>query len=459
MNQHNAPGPRKPQGGRWSPALGRVREVVSGRTARTAGWMTLLKFIKILNALVIGIWLARYLGPTEYGVFVYVVALVLAFEPLASFGLSSVVTKEVKLKPDREGDILGTASTIRIFGASLATCLAVLVAMNSNLAGQGVAVMTAIMGAATVFGIFQYLEYYFLARGRTSVFVKYSIANIFLFAVAKLVGMLLGADLWTMVWIASAEMASIGAVSVLGYAMAGGKLAAWRFDRGLARLYVRSSIPLILAGLSGVGILKLGVLFVAELRGPEEAAIYAVAARLSEIWFILPPIIADAAFTRLLELRRDDPAAYHRRLQFLFDILVAGATMVAIGATLFATPVVLLLFGEAYAAASGILVIHVWCCVFSFQGLLLSKWFIAEDLYGMSVMNNLIGVVTAVALNLALVPVYGAVGASIATLCALAAAAYGVLFFTARGRPLGMMMLKSLIWPLRLRTLAANLGR
>jgi O-antigen/teichoic acid export membrane protein len=459
MNRSTPSEPPKPRGGIWSHGVARAREILAGRTARTAGWMALLKLIKMLNALVIGIWLARYLGPTEYGVFVYVVALVLTFESLASFGMGSMVTREVKLNPGDEGRILGTASSIRFFGATLAACLAVLLAMNSNLVDQGVVWMTALMGASSIVGALAFLEYFFLARGRTSVFVRYHIINIAVFAMAKAIAILLGAGLTAIVYVASAEMAGIGAISLLGYARAGGRPGDWRFDRGMATVYVRRALPLIVSGLSGAAIVKLGVLFVAELRGPEEAAIYAVAARLSEIWIILPPIIADAAFPRLLELRRDDPAAYHRRLQLLFDGLAAGGTLVAIGATLVAGPVVLLLFGAPFAAASDILVIHIWSCLFSFQAVLLSKWFIAEELYSLSLWNNLLGALTTVILSLALVPSFGAVGASFAILAAFAMACFGVLPFFARGRPVAKMMVRALLWPLRLPALIAELRR
>jgi PST family polysaccharide transporter len=458
MDDFDAPEPPETRARAGSRFVRRAREIMSGRTARTAAWMTLHKFVKLLNALVVGIWLARYLGPEQYGVFAYVFALVLAFEPLASFGLSSVVTKEIKLDPGHEGDILGT-SAIRIFGATLGACLAVIVALNSSLVAQGVVMFTAVMAAATIFGIFSFLEYFFLARGKTSVFVQYHLANLFAFAIAKIAAILLGADLQTMVHIASAEIACVGAVSLIGYVRAGGRLGEWRVDWNRAWVYVRRSAPLIASGLSGAVYMKLGVVFVAEMRGPEEAAIYAVAARLSEIWFILPPIIAAAAFPRLLELRRDAPAQYHRRLQLLFDGLVAAATVVAVGMTLVATPVVLLLFGEQFAAASAVLVVHVWSCLFSFQRVLLGKWFIAEDLYGMSLWNNLLGALIAVTLSLALVPAYGAVGASVAVLAAFAMASIGGLLFSARSRPIAMMMVKSLLWPLRLREMIAGLRR
>lgn len=445
-----------PRGARQT-AVARIRRILTGRIARTAGWLSLLKLVRLLNSLIIGIWLARYLGPADYGVYTYVISLSLALAPISSFGLTNTITKEIKLGPQDEGRILGTATAMRIFGAVVVVIVSVMVAANSSLPTEDLAWLTAVFAASGVIGVFYYLEYYFLAKEKMDYFVKYSIPRVIFFALLKVAAILGGFGLETMVYVAAIETAGSGLASLSAYIRGGGAWRDWRFDSGLARVYIRRSAPLIASGLSAAVYLKIDVLFLAEMRGAAEAGIYAVAARLSEIWFILPPIVTAAAFPRLLELRRDKPALYLRRLQDMFDALAAAATGVALGMTFVATPVILALFGDAYAAAAGVLVVHVWSCVFSFQRALLSKWFVAEDLYTLSLWNNLLGAAVNVVLNLILIPPYGAVGAAVATLISYATASMGGLAFTSRGRPVALMMVKSLFWPVRLPRLIRSL--
>jgi PST family polysaccharide transporter len=84
----------------------------------------------------------------------------------------------------------------------------------------------------------------------------------------------------------------------------------------------------------------------------------------------------------------------------------------------------------------------------------LSRWLLAEDLLRFSLVTHLSGAVMNVALNLLLIPGYGAVGAAVATVISYACAGWLALFFSARTRPMGLMMARALLLPLRWRDLA-----
>ena len=93
--------------------------------------------------------------------------------------------------------------------------------------------------------------------------------------------------------------------------------------------------------------------------------------------------------------------------------------------------------------------IHIWAGVFIFMRALLSRWLLAEDLLRFSLVTHIAGAVMNVALNLMLIPRYGAIGAAVATVISYASAGWLALFLSARTRPMGRMMAKSLLLPLR----------
>jgi Na+-driven multidrug efflux pump len=80
---------------------------------------------------------------------------------------------------------------------------------------------------------------------------------------------------------------------------------------------------------------------------------------------------------------------------------------------------------------------------------LLNRWLTAEDLLRFALVTQLAGAAMNVALNILLIPTYGAVGAAIATVISYATASWLALFLSARTRPMGWMMAKSLLLPLR----------
>ena len=51
------------------------------------GWMFFGRVFNLSISFLVGVWLARYLGPANYGLFSYVIGFVGIFSFLASFGI------------------------------------------------------------------------------------------------------------------------------------------------------------------------------------------------------------------------------------------------------------------------------------------------------------------------------------------------------------------------------------
>jgi PST family polysaccharide transporter len=123
---------------------------------------------------------------------------------------------------------------------------------------------------------------------------------------------------------------------------------------------------------------------------------------------------------------------------------------IAVAATLFADRIVLALFGAQYAAAAAILQIHIWGGIFIFQRAVASKWMIAENLFMFSFVSHGLGAVLNIALNLMLIPHWGALGSAVATVISYAGASYLFTFCSRRTWPMARMMTESLLLPLTL---------
>ncbi len=56
------------------------------------------KICRVFGALVVGIWLARYLGPDDFGVFNYALAYISFFMLFVNFGFDQIVVREIVKK-------------------------------------------------------------------------------------------------------------------------------------------------------------------------------------------------------------------------------------------------------------------------------------------------------------------------------------------------------------------------
>ena len=224
------------------------------------------------------------------------------------------------------------------------------------------------------------------------------------------------------------------------------------------RWFAQRSPWLLASGIAEVIYLRIDIVLLERLRGVEETGIYAVAARLSEVWYMVPVALMGAVFPALWQ-RRQDAAAYQRGLQASLDLLFALAVALAVVMQLFGAPLVEWLFGPRFAASVPILQIHIWAGVFVFMRALLSRWLLAEDLLRFSLLTHLSGAAMNVALNLLLIPRYGALGAAVATVISYACAGWLALYLSPRTRPMGHMMARALLLPLRWGDLAAYARR
>jgi PST family polysaccharide transporter len=129
-------------------------------------------------------------------------------------------------------------------------------------------------------------------------------------------------------------------------------------------------------------------------------------------------------FPMLLNDKSISASRYHEKLQHLFGVLVVIALAISVPTTFVATPLVVALFGQKFAAAGPVLAVHIWASVFVFLGVAQSAWDLAENLLRLSMMRTIAGALLNVGLNLVLIPQFAALGAAIATVLSYACSAY-----------------------------------
>ena len=72
------------------------------KVAKNVYWAFLGKIVNMAAALFVGIIVARYLGPSQYGLMNYVISYVAIFEVISEFGLSNIEIRELSHHPDKK---------------------------------------------------------------------------------------------------------------------------------------------------------------------------------------------------------------------------------------------------------------------------------------------------------------------------------------------------------------------
>lgn len=177
--------------------------------------------------------------------------------------------------------------------------------------------------------------------------------------------------------------------------------------------------------------------------GSVAVGIYSAASGLSEAWFFIPMAIVTSVFPAIVNARKTDMERYKKRLINLYDLLVYISLPVAIFISVFGTDIIHLLYGNRYEGAGQMLSIHIWSGIFVFLGIASGQYLIAEGYIKISFQRTAAGAILNIALNFWLIPLYGGIGASLATLVACFVSTFYILLIP-KTREQGVLMLKSL---------------
>lgn len=417
------------------------------QVAGNGGWWLAERLSMLALTLVTSVVIVRALGPADYGELSYVLALVGLLAPLAQFGVSGLVARGLLERPTDESAVLRAALLMRLAGCAVALMCGVLWWLFVERQPADRWVMLVLL-AAQFATAFQVVEFWFQVHFKASALVPWRTGTIVAGALLKMIVAAWTHDPVAVACVFALEYAMLGVASLVALRRAGGYWLRPGGSPDWLRWFARRSPWLLASGVAEVIYLRIDIVLLERLRGAEEAGIYAVAARLSEVWYMVPVALMGAVFPALWS-RRKDQGTYARSLQGSLDALFALAFALAVVIQVIGGPLVQLLFGTRFEPSTPVLQIHIWAGVFIFMRALLSRWLLAEDLLRFSLVTHVAGAVMNVVLNLLLIPDHGAVGAAIATVISYASAGWLALFLSARTRPMGWMMAKSLLLPLR----------
>ena len=76
---------------------------------KNTSWLFAEKILRMVVGLFVGIWVARYLGPEQFGLFAYAQSFVGLFTAIATLGLDGIVVRELVKDESRKDELIGTA--------------------------------------------------------------------------------------------------------------------------------------------------------------------------------------------------------------------------------------------------------------------------------------------------------------------------------------------------------------
>lgn len=415
------------------------------RIVANVSWLFGDRILRLGVGMLVGVWTARYLGPAQYSVLSYALAFVALFMPLVTLGMDSIVVRDLVKDPDRRGEIFGTVFVLRlVFALGVLTIIfSILLLTWPDDALMRSAVM--IVACGLLFQSFEVIDLWFQSQVKSKYTVIAKNTAFVSVTPVRVLLLLFQAPVLAFVIATVVEAALGGLAMAVVYRRTGQRFTAWRFSRSTADALLRECWPFLISSLAIMVYMRIDQVMLGGLSGAGQVGIYSAALRLSEVWYFIPMGIVSSAFPAIVLSKKESEAVYLKRLQKLMTAMVAIAYAIAVPMTLVSTPLVKLLFGDAYAASGPVLAVHIWSGVSVFAGITRESWMVTEGLGRFLLAMTIVGAIVNITLNYALIPSWGALGAAIATLVAYSFTVFAMPWLFSRTRPIAKVMLRSLV--------------
>lgn len=406
------------------------------------GWLFIGRIIQMAVGLFVGVYVARYLGPGQYGILSYAIAFVGLFSAIASLGLDSIVVRELIKTPQKRNELLGTVFCLKLAGAVLmfgAIIIGTRFISNDDFTG----LLIIIIASSYIFQAFSVIDLNFQAEVKSCYVVQAQIAQLIISSVIKLLLIWIGAPLLWFAIVFLIDAIILAAGLAYNYLRNGRRIFAWKFKLAMAKALLKDSWMLMFASMSIMLYMQMDQIMIKTMLGNEELGFYAVAVKLSAVWYFIPMAITGSLFPAIISAKKKSENLYHIRLQQLYDLMAWTAIAIALPITFLSPWVIKTLYGSAYLSGASVLSIHIWAGVFVFLGVASGRWLEIENYTKTYFFRTFIGAIINLILNIILIPKYGIDGAAIATLVSQ----FAIIFFMGfilKTRKQTVLMLKSI---------------
>ncbi|MBO9732235.1 MAG: flippase [Chitinophaga sp.] len=411
-----------------------------------SGWLLIDKLSKLFPGIIVLAMMARHLGPEQFGIWNYALALTTIAGSFALLGMDKIAVKELLGAKSNPSAIVAILIFMRIGAGiiSMAVSIAFVVLSKPH---QPIYLYCTIFTALTiVLQSFDVFDYFYQAQNDVKKVIIPKVVVFLIFCVIKLLIVFTNGTLSDFLWVTLAEGVVTYTVIIDNYRRR--YASGWwpNLDYRLGKYLLAQGWPLLFSNLVVVLFVKIDLLLLDMLGTASQLGEYVVAARISELWYAIPVILATAILPDLINKRKTDMAAYWRGVEKCMRLSFWVSFTISLLVMLLANVIIPFLYGKQYVAASAILMIHVWASVPVFLCSMFTQYLVIEGSYKITLYGNIMGLIINVGLNMVLIRPYGGIGAAIATVIAYSAVYLSLVAFDKSGK--GWLFTRKMLNPL-----------
>ena len=422
--------------------FGVAKKLIRNKVLKNAFWIIFCRVIQAILNLIVTMLSARYLGPSGYGLVNYAASVVAFATPIMMLGLNSILVQEIVNSPEKEGEALGTSLAMTFITSFLTIGGVVSFVAIANRGEKDTIIVCALYSILLVFQSLELIQYWFQAKLKSKYPSMIMLFAYIIVSIYKIILLITGRSIY---WFAISQAIDYFIIAILlfvVYAKFGTQRLkiSWKRAKSMfskSRYYIISSLMVTIFAQTDRIMLKIMI-------DDSATGFYSAAVTCAGMTGFIFSAIIDSARPAIFERKKNSQEEFEKGVSRLYSVIIYFALLQSLLVTLLAQPIVYLLYGKEYNPSINALRLIVWYTTFSYIGAVRNIWILAEGQQKILGVLNLSGALLNVILNYILIPIWGIMGASFASLLTQIFTNVIMGFIVHRVRRNNILMLKGL---------------
>lgn len=363
------------------------------------------------------IHIARAYGPNLFGEYSFALSLGSLLSVLVGLGTNKLLIRKCSQNPELWQSQAGLLFPVQTALAIMICVLVIGIAKFLGIAGTELHVVVIVASFQLLAPIWNLFAIGFTATERMAYAAMADAGGRLFILLAGSIAILLGADIqWVVFMMPVSALLALIVLSRLATREFGVPI--FRFNISEVTKLLREAAPFF--GIAALSIVyaRTGLLLLRSIGGPSEVGVFASAERLVMAASILHVTFSNAIFPVLVRLATSDKDRFQQLANRCTRLVVLITAPLATVLFIFAPDLVVMLYGDPYREAIGVLRIATWLIAMRGLTAILSNIGIAVDRKSLVLASSAGGVVLLVASSLLLTPSLGAKGLGFALIAA-----------------------------------------
>ena len=415
--------------------------LLRGKIARNASWIIISKLLQSALSFVVGLFTARYLGPSNYGLINYAISVVTFTLPIVQLGFNNVLVHELTGSPEKEGKLLGTTITLSFLSAVFCMIGVISFVAVTNGGNKEMVWIVAIYSINLILQVFDLLQYWFQAKLMSKYCSISSLVAYIAVTSYKVFLLITGKNVYWFAMSYTIDYFIIAVMLLVIYRKLGGQKLA--VDIKLGKKLFSKSRYYIVPGLMVAIFSQTDKIMLNNMLGQTATGYYSAAVTIATIPAFVYSAIIDS-YRPVIFANQGNRDRFEQSLRQLYSIVIYISLAQSVVMTIFAELIVGILYGAEFHESVGALRIVVWFVTFSYLGSVRNIWMLTKGKQKYLWIINASGAMLNVILNILLISVSGIVGAAIASLATQMFSNFVLGFIIAPLRENNQILLSSL---------------